>query len=177
LPGFIPVNYFWANVGKNETNIPVIDQKTGKPFFVTTANFMKDLIIKKSVRSPRAYLIPQQYQSLFKPLLKRHKIGFKELKEEMEMTVEICRLLRIEEFSDPVYQRYSGRQIVERGKPSTIIARSGDIFIPLDQTWAIRAALLLEPNMLYGIYGYKEYQTAIKGNKEIPVFRVMEYLP
>ncbi len=174
MPPFIPVNYFWANKGVRYTDVRVIDKKTGQVEMTKTANFMHDLIVKKSVATPAGYVIDKAHVSGFDTLLQRHDIKYEILDKDMRMLVEPCRLIAVEEKHDPVYQRYSGRQIVEKTAADILRFTAGSIFVPLDQPAAMRAALLLEPTMLYGLYEFEKFNIRVDQNDILPVYRVIQ---
>lgn len=175
LPDFIPTNYFWGNKGVKITDYKVIDKKTGKTKIVRTPNFMHDMIVKKSVSTPRGYLIASNSNSLFKKLLNRHEIEYKELHTARYFNVESCQLIRVEEDFDPVYSRYSGRQIVRPDTTSQIKLGSGTLLITLENGLnSRRAALLLEPLKLYGLFQYQDFKETVTENNRLPIYRLVE---
>jgi len=173
LPEFIPVNYFWANSGQKITNVRIVAKNTGKTVKIPTADFMHELVIKKSVPSPLGYIISREYTERFKDLLDRHELAYQLISENTKYEVEQCTLVRYEDFIDEVYSRYAGRQIV---KGDTIIQKefeAGSIIISLGKTDGKRAALLLEPLQLYGLYQYPEFRSLIGQDKIVPVWRLL----
>lgn len=173
LPDFLPTNYFWANVGQKINNIRVIEKSTGKVKKIPTANFMKDLVIKNSVPSPQGYAIPKEHVEIFKTLLDRHAISYKVMTENKNFKVERCRLIKYEDFRDKLYSRYAGRQIVQS---DTVLEKEfeiGSIYIDLNNINGKRAALLLEPLQLYGLYQYQDFRNIIDEDKVLPVWRVL----
>ncbi len=172
LPAFIPTNYFWANVGGRLTEVSVIDVATGKATSVTTPNFMQDLVVKRSVPTPRAYVIEAPAAATFRAVMERHGIAFTTLEAPRTLLAERCRLLRVEDGVDEVYERYAGRQIVSREKAAPQEFASGSLLVTLDQPAAVSAALLLEPSMLYGLYQYAEFQRLVAADRTVPVWRV-----
>jgi hypothetical protein len=172
LPAFVATNYFWANVGAQLTEVPVIDVHTGRNASVLTPNFMRDLVVKRSVPAPRAYVIDAAAAASFRSVLERHAIAFTTLGGTRLLVAERCRLERVEDGIDELYGRYAGRQIVSRDKAGPHEFAPGALLVRLDQPAAVRAALVLEPSMLYGLYQYKEFRALVGADQVVPVWRV-----
>jgi len=173
IPDFIPINYFWANKGQKIKQVRVIEIDTGETVKVPTANFMNDLIVKNSVPTPKAYIISEEYSSEFKALLDKHAIIYEILETPKIFKVESCRIICVEDFEDTLYNRYAGRQIVERTLAKKQVFRSGSILVTLNQSACKRAALLLEPTKLYGLYQYPEFRKMVDKNNILPVYRII----
>ena len=173
MSDFIPVNYFWANNGQKVSNIKVIDKENGNTIKIPTANFMQDITVKRSVSTPSGYIIDKKHATRFKKLLEINAISYITLEKAYNYYTERCQLIRFEDYWDDVYSRYEDRQIVERKKPENIEFEEGSIFVSLDQLFSKRAALLLEPSMLYGLYQYPEFRNLIGEDKVTPVYRVI----
>lgn len=176
LPRFIPVNCFWGNCGNRASRIKVMEQASGIVLEIETPNFMGDLIVKKTVPTPKGYLIAAADFKPYQTLLQRHAIPYHNLTTKDTFMVEKCQLLRIETEDDPVYERYGGRQIVERKRAEQMHFPVGALWVPLEGTAARRAALILEPCMLYGLYQYDVFRATIPSDGIVPVYRVMEDL-
>ena len=173
IPDFIPINYFWANKGQKIKQVRVIEIDTGETVEVPTANFMNDLIVKNSVPTPKSYIISEEYLSEFEALLDKHAIIYEILETPKIFKVESCRIICVEDFEDTLYNRYAGRQIVERTLAKKQVFRPGSILVTLNQSACKRAALLLEPTKLYGIYQYPEFRKMVDKNSILPVYRII----
>lgn len=172
VPPFLPVNYFWVNPSGVVTRFPVLDTATGKKIEVPTANVMTDLAVKRSVPTPVAYAIEPAAAAHFSALLERHGVPFETLTAARTLDVERCVLLRVEDEFDDLYSRYDGRQIVRRSSPESRELRPGTLLVPLTGEAAVRAALLLEPLSLYGLYQYPRFRALVSWDGTIPVMRV-----
>jgi hypothetical protein len=73
---------------------------------------------------------------------------------------------------DDVYERYENRQIVTRGDASSHAFPEGSLLVPLDQPFARCALGLLEPCLLYGLYGHKEFSSLALPDGTLPVWRL-----
>jgi hypothetical protein len=174
-PGsFIPVNYFWGSSGLETREVTVIEASSGDVKTVVTANFMDDLTVKESAHRPAGYMVSAAASEPFKALLERHQISFEILAEAREFSVERCRLLRIEEESDPLYNRYGGRQIVEKDSVLDKTFIEGSLFIKAHGDQALRTLLLMEPLKLYGLFQYDEFRKQVAGDGILPVYRLKE---
>ncbi len=174
LPPFVPTNVFWANAGPRITQVPVIELATGATVEVPTANFMHDRIVKWSVPTPAAYLVDTPAAEAVRTLLDRHDVAYTVLAGPRRVTAERCSLVRVEEELDEVYNRYEGRQIVARAPAAEHRAQAGALLVGLDQPHARQAVLLLEPTMLYGLFGYPEYRALVAPDGTVPIWRVTE---
>lgn len=173
LPPFLPVNYFWANPEASVTKFPVIELATGTTVEVATPNMMTDVVVKRSVPSPRGYAVEARAAKEIAALLDRHAIPYETLDAPRTFEAEACTLLRVENEFDEVYSRYEGRQIVARGDAAPRELPAGSLWVPLAGDSALRAALLLEPASLYGLYQYPQFRALVGADLAIPVLRVV----
>jgi hypothetical protein len=173
LPTFIPTNYFWVNIGAKVTGFPVIEAATGRTLRIPTANMMTEMAVKRSVPTPLGYAIEPRAAQDFKALLERHGIPYEELTAPRIIRAETCTLLCLEEEFDDLYSRYEGRQIVLRGQPSDRELTPGTLWVPLEGEAAVRAALVLEPAAMYGVYQYPRYKALVAQDGSLPVLRVV----
>ena len=174
LPAFLPVNYLWVNPGMTITDFPAVDVATGRTLSVPTANMMTTMAVKRSVPTPLGYAVePGAAAVAFAALLDRHGITYETLATPRAVRAERCTLLRVEDQFDDVYGRYEGRVIVRREPPAPRELPAGAIWIPLAGPDALRAALLLEPAAMYGLYQYPAYRALVAPDGAIPVLRVV----
>jgi hypothetical protein len=134
---------------------------------------MTVVAVKKSVTTPIAYLIEPRAASAIGALLDRHAIPYEALTSPRSFEVEACTLLRLEDQFDDVYSRYEGRQIVRVDPLARRELPAGSLLVPLRGETALRAALVLEPAALYGIYQYPHFRTLVGSDGALPVLRVM----
>ena len=173
LPPFLPTNYPWVNAGGKVTHVPVTETATRRTIDVPTANMMTMVAVKKSVTTPIAYVVEPRAATAIGALLDRHAIPYETLTSPRTFEVEACTLLRLEEQFDDVYSRYEGRQIVRVDPIAQRELPAGSLLVPLRGETALRAALVLEPAALYGIYQYPNFRTLVGSDGAIPVLRVM----
>ena len=172
LPEFLPTNYLWVNPDAQVTRFPVLETATGRRIEVPTANMMTLLAVKRSVPMPAAYAVPPAAAAELASLLDRHGIPFDRLAATRTETAESCTLLRVEDDFDDLYGRYEGRQIVARGAPAAHELPAGTLWVPLTGEAAVRAALVLEPAQLYGLYQYPRFRALVAADGTLPVLRI-----
>jgi hypothetical protein len=173
LPQFLPVNYFWVNPGMTITRFPVLEVATGRRLDVPTPNMMTVMAVKSAVPTPFAYAVEPPAAAAFATLLDRHGIAHETLAAPKTASVERCMLLRVEDQFDDVYSRYEGRAIVRREPPAEQQLAAGTTWVALSGPDALRAALLLEPGSMYGLYQYPRYRALVAPDGAIPVLRIL----
>lgn len=172
-PLWLPTNYFWGRVDKSIEQILVIDKASHKEILIDAPNFMTDLIIKKRVAIPEAYLVGESHAEIFKTLLSKHGIAYTLIAEPIELLVEFCQLDSLETEFDDRYHRYAGRALVTLKEPKNILAAAGSLIIPLEPINAKRVLALLEPQQMYGLYQYPTYGKLVDDERVLPVSRVV----
>lgn len=173
LPPFIPVNSFWGNAGPRVSSVKVVDLASGRTEEIATANLMHDVVVKRSVATPAAYAILPAAAAAFRTVLDRQGITYDVVEKPRTENAERCTLLRVEEKTDEVYGRYGGRQIVSCANAADVSLGAGTLVVPLDQEARVRAVLLLEPSMLYGLYQYEAFRALVDADGTLPVARIM----
>ena len=172
LPEFIPVNYLWVNPAGVVTKFPVRRLSDGATVEVATSNLMTDMAVNRSVSTPVAYAIAPHAADAFGALLERHAIPFEKVGTSRTRLMQRCTLMRIEDTFDEVYSRYEGRQIVRCDDTMDAALEPGSLLVPLSGNSAVRAALLLEPMSLYGLFQYPEFRSLVAWDGTLPVMRV-----
>jgi hypothetical protein len=173
LPPFLPTNYLWVNPHAEVTRFPVRETATGRTIEVATANMMTELAVKKTVPTPAAYAVEPGAAAEIGALLDRHGIPYETLAAPRRVAAEACTLLRVEDEFDDVYSRYEGRQIVRREPAATREMPAGSLWVPLEGAAAVRAALILEPVVMYGIYQYPRFRVLAGPDGRLPILRVV----
>ena len=173
IPLWAPTNYFWARLDKSVEQIPVINQTTHEEMLIDAPNFMTDLVIKKRVAVPEAYLIGESHAQAFRTLLTNHGIPFNVISVPVDLVVEYCTLDTIESKFDEMYHRYGGRAVVSREEAIQVQIEAGSLVVALDPVNAQKVLALLEPQMMYGLYQYPAYAKLVADNGQLPVVRVI----
>ena len=172
LPPFIATNAFWANVGGKVRAVKVRELASRQVIEVPTAMAMLDLVVKGSVPTPRAYAIEAVARAQFLPVMRAQGLVWETLAQPRRVKLERVKLLRIEAPYDELYQRYKDRQLVERQPLAEVDLPAGTLIVALDQELARRAIQVLEPCLLYGLYGYPGFRDLAKPGADLPVARI-----
>jgi hypothetical protein len=172
IPPFIPVNYLWANPRGAVTKFPVRRLEDGATAEVPTANLMTDVVIKRSVSTPAGYAIAPHAAEVFSALLDRQAIPFESIDAPRAEVLSRCTLLRVEDTFDEIHARYEGRQIVRCGEAAEGTLEPGSLYVPLRGGSAVRAALLLEPASIYGLFQYPEFRALVAWDGTLPIRRI-----
>ena len=172
LPPFIATNVFWANLGCKVSTVKVLETATGRTLDVPTANAMNDIVVKGSVPTPRAYVIEAAVAARFIPVLEAQGLRWEALAAPRRAKIERVKFLRLEEPYDELYQRYKDRQVVARQPLANLELPAGTLIVPLDQDLARRAIQVLDPCLLYGLYGYPGFRELAKPGLDLPVSRL-----
>lgn len=171
---FTPTNYFWATEPGITKTSKAVEIETGKTVEFVAPNFMTRRTVKKYVATAEAYAIPTSKVSLMVPLLDKHGLDYEILAREMVFDAEKCRLERIENETDSVYQRYGGRQIVNCERSTETVLPKGSLLISTQHNRGNQVIALLEPQMLYGLLRYPQYQPLLDDDSSINIYRVMD---
>ncbi|HQR67518.1 MAG TPA: M14 family zinc carboxypeptidase [Thermoanaerobaculia bacterium] len=173
VPPFLPTNALWVNPAGTVTEFPVVEASTGRVLKIATANMMTEIAVKKTVPAPLGYAVTPAAAEAFRALLGRHGIPFETLAAPRTVSAEAVTLVRVEDEFDELYSRYGGRQIVRRGEARPTELAAGSLFVPLEGEAAVRAALVLEPAALYGLYQYPRFRALAGRDGSLPVLRVV----
>ena len=173
LPAFLPAHYLWVNPGPTVTEFPVVEIATSRVVKIPTPNMMTEMAVKSSVPTPLGYAVVPSAAATFRSLLEKHGIPFETVAAPRSVTAEAATLLRVEDDFDEVYSRYGGRQIVRRGEARATELAPGSLFVPLAGEAAVRAALVLEPAQLYGLYQSPRFKVLAGKDGLLPVLRVV----
>ncbi len=169
VPPVLPVNVLWGNVERRPAPVPVVERSSGLVVMVPAPNRMHDRVVKRSVATPRAYVVDAPAAAVYRKLLNRHQIAYDEVDARERLPLSRCRLDRLEEDYDPVYERYGGRQIVHCEPPVEESIEPGSLRVPLTGPDGRRAAVVLDPRMLYGLYQFEDHRATVAADGAIPV--------
>jgi dipeptidyl aminopeptidase/acylaminoacyl peptidase len=146
---------------------------TGKP---TTyeVQYMGGTRTTLSVARSFAYLMPASFDKAVQTL-QRHGIEVEELREDIELDVEVCQIKSITRQRDfqkhqPVALEVTPRKESRRVPAGTIVVRTAQ---PLGQL----ASFLLEPQALDGLTTWNFFDAALKEGADFPVVRLSANVP
>ncbi|HEV8133634.1 MAG TPA: M14 family metallopeptidase [Pyrinomonadaceae bacterium] len=108
-----------------------------------TVPMYQTFAVTKTVKPPRAYVIPLQWQSVI-DVVKAHGLQTRELSDTTSMNVESYRFTNVEWPSEPFEGRHMPRFELETIIEERVFA-AGSVIVPLEQPLARVALNLLEP--------------------------------
>ncbi|MHB1425570.1 MAG: DPP IV N-terminal domain-containing protein [Gemmataceae bacterium] len=127
-----------------------------------------------SVRRPYAYLFPASCTKVIEDL-QRHGIAVEELRETIDLDVEIYRIDKVSKRA--IYQK---RQLIEvEASPRQESRRmaAGAIVVKTHQPLSTLAAYLLEPQAEDGLCAWSFFEDAIREGSDYPVVRLPNETP
>jgi dipeptidyl aminopeptidase/acylaminoacyl peptidase len=127
-----------------------------------------------TVRRPFAYLFPATCKNVIENL-QRHGITVEELREDIELDLEIYRIDKIRK--QGVYQK---RQLIEVDAASRKEARrmaAGTILVKTRQPLGTLTAYLLEPQAEDGLCAWSFFEEGIREGADYPVLRLVGETP
>jgi dipeptidyl-peptidase-4 len=127
-----------------------------------------------SVRRPYAYLVPASLSKVIENL-QRHGIALEELREDIELDLEIYRIDKIR-----MQDLYQKRRLIEvEAAPRKGIQRvaAGTIVVKTRQPLSTLAAYLLEPQAEDGLCAWSFFAESIREAADYPVLRLPNETP
>jgi dipeptidyl-peptidase 4 len=164
-----PVNILgFVEESKDGRHIPTVTPRSYEVLYMGGAE------TTLSVRLPYAYLLPPSFKAVVANL-QRHGIAVDELREDIDLDVEFCRVNRIERAA--AFQKHQPVTLeVSWGKRAARV-KSGTIMIRTAQPLGNLAAYLLEPQSADGLVTWNFFDSSLGQGKEFPVWRLVEAVP
>lgn len=175
-PPFLPTNFFWAReaTALQPDRYPVVNAQSGELMQLPSPNLMRELITKHNEATPAAYAVMPEAAERFSSLLEAYAVPFTRLEEPEQRNAQEAVLVALEEDFDDLYKRYDGRQMVDLQEPAMTELPTGALVVPVRGLEGRRAAVLLEPKMLYGLFQFPEFGEFAKEGAPLPVLRLLE---
>ena len=174
LPPFLPTNSLWVNPGMTVSEFPVREIETGRKRLVPTANLMTTLAVKKAVADParlrgraaRGGRLPAAPRAPRHPLraARRAEAGAGRAVPAGATRGRVRRALL-------ALRGPADRPL--RGGGAAGARRLCPLWVPLEGEAAVRAALVLEPASLYGVYTEPRFRKLVAPGEPVPVLRVV----
>jgi hypothetical protein len=130
--------------------------------------FASEVKVLDSAIRPQAYVIPKSIHKVI-DFLDRNRIQYIKTKKPYDLSVDIYTILnkrRIwmenKSFSLPITNL----------RNETIQMEPGDIIVPLNQRAGVMLVIALEPNSMWGLSQYDEFDFLCNKGSDYPIFRV-----
>ncbi|MBN1271766.1 MAG: DUF2817 domain-containing protein [Candidatus Aminicenantes bacterium] len=163
-----------------------VDKKAGEPLMrqdigpypypseyrvetVTEKNWFPLVEPTLSVSRPLGYIIPSCRKDVVDTLL-HHVLRVEIFSHDKEIDVEVYTVGEIEPAD---YDYLPPKKIMVEKNSRTVVVNKGDFYIPCDQPGANLIVCLLEPQSLYGLIRYWDYELLPEQAGLFPFFRVV----
>jgi dipeptidyl aminopeptidase/acylaminoacyl peptidase len=140
-----------------------------------TVRLLNEFEAAESVARPFAYLIPSTFVDAV-TTLQRHGLEVRELREDIELDLEVYRVEAIEKSP----RRFEGHHLVElrvSPRPSTRLVPAGTRVVRTAQPLAALAVTLLEPRSEDGLATWNAFDAGLKPGEDFPVVRLPRPVP
>jgi dipeptidyl aminopeptidase/acylaminoacyl peptidase len=127
-----------------------------------------------SVRRPYAYLLPATFNKVVETL-QHHGIEVEELREDIELEVEIYRIGQISR--GPTFQKHSPVTIQATPRKESRRVEAGSILVKTGQSSGSLAAYLLEPQAADGLTTWNFFDIDLREGQDFPVVRLPVAVP
>lgn len=123
------------------------------------------------VPRPFAYLFPASYSPVVENL-QRHGINVQELREDIDLDVELAKVTKVERASRPFQGHVAVRNVEVAPRRETRRIPAGTILVRTDQPLGVLAGLLLEPQSDDGLATWNFFDKALTEGSDFPVIRL-----
>jgi dipeptidyl aminopeptidase/acylaminoacyl peptidase len=122
-----------------------------------------------SIRRPYAYLFPASLENV-RETLQRHGIEVEELREDIELDVEIHAVIRM--VRGKLFQKHRPASLETTLRAESRRVPAGTILVRTAQALGSLAAYLLEPQADDGLAAWNFFDAALEEGKDFPVLRL-----
>jgi len=155
---------------KDKKIVPLLDKpQEYKVAFVSKAEAVL------SLQKPFGYLFAPQFASVIETL-QRHGIEVEELREDIELPLEIARIDKSEK-AERLNNKHALNTVSVTHRKETRRIPTGTILVQKQQALGNLAAVLLEPQSEDGLTTWNFFDDAIKEGKDHPVLRLSADVP
>ncbi|HKB41446.1 MAG TPA: DPP IV N-terminal domain-containing protein, partial [Gemmataceae bacterium] len=128
-----------------------------------------------SVARPYAYLLPASLVAVTENL-QRHGIEVEELREDIELDVEVYRINKVSHALRP-FQKHNLASVEATARKETRRVAAGTILVRTAQPLGTLAAYLLEPQADDGLCAWNFFDGHLKADADFPVLRLPSPVP
>jgi dipeptidyl aminopeptidase/acylaminoacyl peptidase len=176
----IPLRYQAAPVGRPHALLGFVEESQGGRAISTgrpreyEVQYMGGTEATLSVPRPYAYLFPATLARVVENL-KRHGIVVEELREDVELDLEVYRVNKITRA--PAFQKHRpvSLDVTPRKEGRRVLA--GTVLVRTAQPLGPLAAFLLEPQSLDGLVTWNFFDDVLKEGADFPVLRLRAAVP
>lgn len=135
------------------------------------AKLLHDFVATETVARPYAYLFPPQCEEAL-ATLQRHGISVKELREDLELDLEVYRVEEIGKQKSQGWDRHDLADLRVTSRPETRRVPAGTLMVKTAQPLGNLAVYLLEPRSEDGLAAWRLFGREMKAGADFPVARL-----
>lgn len=147
-------------------NYPLLSLKSGRDTVFVVENYHSMVISNLDVNPPKGYLIPKSNQALMDWLKRNNYLKSEELPTEGKAFI-----YHINGFEESVDEEMKNNKALVEKHSLEVVSPDDYIYLPLNQKYNLRLILALEPQSMYGLINYKNFET-LRQTGFWPVLRV-----
>ncbi len=136
---------------------------------IVTMPYSPKVIKLKLANRPAAYVVPKKHKELI-DLINRHNISYHTVTNSYNQSVEIYKIKNI---TEKWLENKSFKIISLSPRTQDIKLEEGDVIIPVKQIANNMICILFEPESMWGLSQYDEFQDYFKKGSNYPIFRVL----
>ena len=164
LPVSIRLDHF---KGSEPLEFPLLSLKTNKDTTFIVEEFHSEIKSLLDVKPPKGYLIPKK-DTLLCNWLKRSFFKFEDFKNS-ENQIWQYTISKLERSVDEELENWYAK--VELKKLDEPINQTGYYFVPVNQIYKYKIVTALEPQAMYGLVNYPEFEYLLKSDS-YPILRI-----
>ncbi|MCX6133096.1 MAG: M14 family zinc carboxypeptidase [Ignavibacteriales bacterium] len=154
--------------GSDKVAIPVFNLRANKDTVWTIAPYHDVVKPSLSVNMPRAYVVPKGLPSVL-DLLRRHQIVMEEVRSEKTIEAEVYTIDSIA--TENIEETNVPRPFLHT-KTVNVTLHAGDVMIPTNQWQSRLLAIILEPESVWGLFGYPQFTGLLRKTGTYPILRI-----
>ncbi|MCE1202026.1 MAG: succinylglutamate desuccinylase/aspartoacylase family protein [Bacteroidia bacterium] len=135
-------------------NYPLLSLKSGKDTVFVVENYHPMVISNLDVNPPKGYLIPKNNLALMAWLKRNNYFTDAELPEGGKVF-----LYQITGFEESVDEEVNNQKALVEKRELEAFNPDDYVYLPLNQKYNLRLILALEPQSMYGLINYKNFET------------------
>lgn len=128
-----------------------------------------------AVRRPFAYLLPARLERVVENL-QRHGLAVEELREDIELDVEVYRVQQVSRARD-LFQKHALVTVEATPRSEARRVPAGTVLVRTSQPLGTLAALLLEPQSEDGLCTWNFFDDVLQEGQDFPVLRLVNRVP
>lgn len=131
-----------------------------KPY-IRNIPYFNEYKVSESVKLPAGYLIPREWHTVI-DLMELNAVTMRTIKTPVKVPAEIYRVDSVESRTEPYEGHYFHDKVELATRKETILVRSGDVVIPVNQARARYVVEALEPKAMDSLFRWNRFDTVLQ---------------